>query len=342
MTDKPVSRLLMLCALTLSLVLNVHHLLFDGFNPWRIDFHVFWQAASRDASELYISSNAPFVYPPTAIVFFKPLALLDFATGYLVWTILSASLFAIIVTRQLGWRVALLSFFSAAALQGLVLGQTPMLLSAALLFAIALPGFACGVIFGVVAAIKPQILMLAPLAFIVRKDWRSLAGMVVGLLGCIAVELALYGPQLWLDWINSIPAFRQSLFRTNVTEKVITPYGSADHLGINPIPFLAVSAALAVAALIVLAKRIEGIYLVAAIIGASILASPYALLHDTIALVPASIAFIIAHPRLKALPAIGIFSGCLVGVSLVVAAALQFMTRRKVSRDSKPRAQAAR
>ena len=334
MTSANVTRLMMLCAVTLSLILNAHYLLFSGFEPWAIDFHVFWSSAFKQASELYVASNAPFVYPPTAIVFFKPLALLDFLAGYLVWSILSAGLFAIAVTRLAGWRVAFLSLLSAGSLQGLALGQTPMILSAALLFAIATPGIACGVIFGVVAAIKPQLLALAPLAFLVRKDWRALAGMAVGLLGCVVIELALYGPQLWLDWFNSIPDFRQSLFRTDVMDKVITPYGVADHLGVSPIPVLAVSAALAAAAVIVSAKQVEGIYLVAVIVGASILASPYALRHDTIALIPAAIVFILAQPKLKVLPAMGIFSGYLVCLSLIVAA-LQLMTGGKVVRDSK-------
>lgn len=333
MTGANVTRLVMLCAVTLSLILNAHYLLFSGFDPWAIDFHAFWSSASKQTSELYASSNAPFVYPPTAIVFFKPLAWLSFSPGYLAWSILSVGLFAIAVTRLAGWRVALLSFLSAASLQGLALGQTPMILSAALLFAINAPRFACGVIFGVVAAIKPQLLVLAPLAFLVRKDWHTLAGMAVGILGCIAAELALYGPQLWYDWLNSMTAFRQALFRIHAIEQVITPYGAADHLGLNPVPFLVFSAALAIGAIVLSAKRVEGITLVAAIVGASILASPYALRHDTIALVPASIAFILAHPKLKALPAIGIFSGCLVGVSLIVAATYQLIIRTKQSRN---------
>ena len=131
-------------------------------------------------------------------------------------------------------------------------------------------------------------------------------------------------------------AFRHTLFRINAIGQVITPYGVADNLGLNPVPFLVVSAALAVAALIVTAKRVEGIYLVAAIVGASILASPYALRHDTIALVPACIAFILTRPKLKALPAIGIFSGYFVGPSLVAVAALQLFARARPDRGLPP------
>lgn len=109
-----------------------------------------------------------------------------------------------------------------------------------------------------------------------------------------------------------------------------------DRAGFNPVPIYIASIALAVGAVVVSAKRLEGIYLVAAIVGASILASPYALRHDTIALVPASIAFILAHPKFKALPAIGIFSGYLVGVSLIAVATFQLVTRRKGSRDPAP------
>lgn len=325
--------LFMLCALMLSLILNAEYLFLRGFDPWAIDFRVFWSSAFKQASELYGSGNTPFVYPPTAIVFFRPLAGLSFPVGYLVWTILSAALFGIAVTRLAGWRVALLSFLSAGSLQGLALGQTPMILSAALLLAVTWPGLACGLIFGTVASIKPQLLLLAPLAFLVRKDWRALAGMAVGLFGCVFVALALYGFQPWIEWFNALPAFREALFRIRAIEQVITPYGMADRLGLNPVPLLALSAALAVAAIVVSAKRVEGIYLVAAIVGASIVASPYALRHDTIALVPASIVFILAHPKLKTLPAIGIFSGGLVGASLLAVLTQQLITRSKVWRD---------
>ena len=325
MTVNNVSRLMMSCALTLSLILGADYLFLRGFDPRAIDFRVFWSSAFKQASELYAASTLPFVYPPTAIVFFKPLSWLSLPVGYLVWTILSVMLFAFAVTRLEGWRVALLSLLSAASIQGLATGQTAMILSAALMFALAVPGFACGVVFGVVAAIKPQLLILAPLAFLIRKDWRTLSGMAAGIFGCIIVELALYGPQVWFDWLNSVPAFRQSLFKIGAMGQVITPYGMADWRGLNPLPFFVVSAALAVGAIVVSARRAEGVYLIAAIIGASILASPYALRHDTIALVPASVAFILAHPKLKALPAIGIFSGYFVGASLVVAAALQLL-----------------
>lgn len=328
MTATQLTRLTMLCALTLSLILNADYLFLRGFDPRAIDFRVFWSSAFKETSELYTASKMPFVYPPTAIVFFKPLSWLSFQSGYLVWTILSVASFAFAVTRLAGWRVALLSFLSTASLQGLATGQTTMILSAALLFAIAAPGFACGVIFGVAAAIKPQLVVLAPLAFLIRKDWRTLAGMAVGLFGCIIVELVLYGPQLWLDWLSSMPAFRQALFKIGAMGQVITPYGMADWRGLYPLPFLVVSATLAVVAVVVSAKRVEGIYLVAAIVGASILASPYALRHDTIALVPASIAFILAHPRLKVLPAIGIFTGYFVGISLVAVAAYRLIIGR--------------
>ena len=340
MTGPKVTRLLMLCALMLSLILNAEYLFLSGFDPRAIDFQVFWNSAFKPTSELYTASKLPFVYPPTAIVFSRPLSGFSLPTGYLVWTISSVALFAFAVTRLEGWGVALLSFLSAASVQGLATGQTTMILSAAMLFAIAAPGFACGVIFGVAAAIKPQLLVLAPLAFAVRKDWPTLAGMAAGLLGCIIVELALYGPKLWIDWFNALPAFRQALFEIGAMGQVITPYGMADWRGLNPVPFLVVSAALAVVAVVVSAKRVEGIYLVALIVGASILASPYALRHDTIALVPASIAFILTHPKLKAIPAIGIFSGYFVGMSLIVMAAL-LITRRKVWRDPAPQRELA-
>ena len=332
MTVNNVSRLMMSCALTLSLILGADYLFLSGFDLRAIDFRVFWNSAFKPASELYSASTLPFVYPPTAIVFFKPLSWLSFPTGYLVWTILSVTLFAFAVTRLEGWRVALLSLLSAASIQGVTTGQTPMILSAALIFAIATPGFACGMVFGVAAAIKPQLLALAPLAFLIRKDWRTLSGMVAGMLGCITVELILFGMQPWLDWLNSMAAFRQSLFKIGAMGQVITPYGMADWRGLNPLPFFVVSAALAVGAIVVSARRAEGVYLIAVIVGASILASPYALRHDTIALVPACIVAILAHPKLKALPAIGIFSGYFVGASLVVAAALQLLARARRDR----------
>ena len=78
--------------------------------------------------------------------------------------------------------------------------------------------------FGVAAAIKPQMVFLFPVAFIAARDWRGVGNCVRGGRAGRRRDLALWGVQPWFDWLASL--------QTQFTE-VLRPDG---HLAFAPSP----------------------------------------------------------------------------------------------------------
>ncbi len=308
-----------------------------GWISWPIDFRVFWNAATQPLAEVYTPGKMPFAYPPTALFLFKPLALLPRAPAYLVWTSVSLVLFAVAVTGHGGWKLAIASLVTPASIRGLMLGQSAMLLGGGLLVAAALPSLAMGMMFGLIGAIKPQLVLFAPLAFIVRRDWKALFGMLGSGSGLVIASGLVFGPSLWADWVRSMPAFHDTVMNGTTLEYLITPAGKVEGLGYSPLPVLLLALALGAWAVIATARKVEREMLVALIVAASLLASPYGHIHDTIALVPACILLLFRGRWLLAIPAALIVTGSVmlvpVGLALFIAALIAGPDRSARSPD---------
>lgn len=321
-----VGRVLLVATLFAATVANLIWA-FLGWGPLTADYRVFWEAARLPVEQIYFAPK-PFVYPPPAIPLFKTIALIQFWPGFVLWTVVSASAFYLAASRLTDRRIALLSMLSVASVQNLILGQTAMLLGAAILAAFTMPAIAGGVILGIVAVVKPQLLVMAPLALLVRRDWPMLQGAAVGSIGAIIASLALFGIQPWFDWVDGLPRFHQALIDMDVLLSAITPAAKAERLGLDPLVFLALGIFLATATVTLLARRLEGANLVALIVGTGTLAVPYALPHDIIALVPACIAYIIVRPGFKALPAMLVFGGAAIPAAIATVAAYKALIGR--------------
>ncbi|HXG80803.1 MAG TPA: glycosyltransferase family 87 protein, partial [Sphingomicrobium sp.] len=293
MTTAPLSKhlrtLFLLAVLAVAAYLSARWIFGGERMPWPIDFQVFWRTGGRPITEAYADHGMPFVYPPTALFLFKPLSLLPFLPAYFLWLGISAALFGIAVARTSGAKAAALSFLSPAAAKGITLGQSPMLLGGALFASLELPPATKGALFGLVAAVKPQLVLFAPVAFIVRREWSALAGMAgAGALAVVASTVT-FGPDRWAEWLRALPHFHELVVRHNVLSYAISPAAHAEYLGLPPLPFLVAGAGIGLAAVMVMAKRVEGEMLIALIVAASLAATPYAHTHDSIALIPACI-----------------------------------------------------
>ncbi len=169
----------------------------------------------------------PYIYPPTALLLFAPFTLPAYWTGYGLWVALTGLLF-LWASRRIGapWWLVLLT--PAVALVAYC-GQVTLLMGGLVLAGLSLrdrPVLA-GVLFGVAAAIKPQFMLLVPLALLAEGRWRTiLTAGATGLLLCAAATLA-WGPQIWLDWLAALPRFNQLIFNDRgLTEDAITPYAA--------------------------------------------------------------------------------------------------------------------
>jgi len=317
-----------------SIIVSLSVYVAGRWNPVALDYDVFWRAVRR-ANPYRIGEY--FVNPPPALPMFMPFRLVSFWPGYVLWTDLSLILFFFAARRLVGDRAALFALFSAASLHGLLLGQTPMILSAAILFAVTAPPLACGMILGCVAAIKPQLLIAAPLVLIMRKDWMALAGMAAGGLGLTLISLALYGPQAWLDWLNVLPAWAKAQIDLEVLRYEITPATLGPKLGLPMLPWLLAGIALSMVLIVRFARRAEGAKLAALMIAASILAAPHGLPHDLVGAMPALAVFILSGPALGYFAmSVAVFCGAFLPVTFPAAcAAAAFKAiQRSTSRTS--------
>lgn len=251
------------------------------------DFGVFHRAASEPLSSVYALREAnPFAYPPTTLLWLQPLAWLSLKSGFVLWVTLSIGAIAWASNRLAGPRVALLVVFSPALVTTIAVGQFGALVAAMILIAVSLKGWRQGLLLGLAATIKPQILLAAPLILLTRKDWRALIGASIAVAATITVELLALGSQLWLDWAKALRAFPKAVEHAHAYAGSVSPMGVASNFHLSTWPFFILGVTIAV---LLIAKRSRGadcLELAGLIILASALMSPYLLTYDTIAIVP--------------------------------------------------------
>jgi hypothetical protein len=139
----------------------------------------------------------------------KPLRLLSYDVALYVWTAMGIAAFAagaLALNRR-----AILGFALLPVGMALLAGQMSLFLAGALCGATALLSkneLAAGVLFGIVAAVKPQLAVLVPIALIAGSYWKAIAYSVATFSLLLLSSLSL-GPHLWMDWIHSLPQFVQ-------------------------------------------------------------------------------------------------------------------------------------
>jgi len=294
----------------------------DGF---ALDFGVFWRAAQTPASEVYRPDPwLPFVYPPTAIPWLRPLALLPFWPAFALWSALSVALFFVAAKSRAWWLIAL----SPGLIECVTFGQTSLFVGALLLFACTRRGWQMGVLLAVAFSLKPQMLVMAPLILLVRRDWPALAGGALCGLALLLFTCAQYGPGIWLAWLRAMPGFAQVIDHRNLYWATITPYGLAAWSGVPPVPVWIACAALSIAA--VLRSACQWDNLAMPMVVTSILTVPYAVPHDLVAALPWCTAMLLRRdPDWRQAPAALLFSATMVPIAAaMIAGDWAFVVRR--------------
>src|SRR5690348_10935554 len=158
-----------------------------------VDFAVFWR--SVHALHPYAPNEQPFVYPPTALLWFSPLKLVNVWPGFLVWTAVSVIAFVTAATWLYGRGATALALISPAAVVGLIPGQSSFIASALLFAAFASGCRTCrGVLLGLLLTLKPQLVVLAPLFLLVRREWLAFAAMLGTAAGLAGLTTIIFGP----------------------------------------------------------------------------------------------------------------------------------------------------
>ncbi|MGA0607610.1 glycosyltransferase family 87 protein [Phenylobacterium sp. VNQ135] len=229
----------------------------------------------------------PFAYPPTLALILAPFAGLPFLAAYGLWMAASGALFlaAGLKARAPWWFVV----FAPVSLV-VYAGQVTFLVGALMLFALALRNrpWLAGVLWGLAACVKPQMLVFAPLGLLAEGRWRSLAGAAAAGLLTMALSAAAFGVQPWFEWVGSLGRFHDLVFSDpELAGDAATPYGVLVLWGLPGWPAYLLVPVMAVLVWIVFRRTQDVTARLAAVAGAAMLSGPYALAYDRAVIAPA-------------------------------------------------------
>jgi hypothetical protein len=246
----------------------------------------------------------PHLLPPYFTLILAPLGWLPFRAAFVAWCVLTAVLVAAGVAALLaagritGWKAALFGLLAAAYLPTFVLllqGQSDGLAMlglglSALAWTRGRQGWA-----GAAAALtlgKPQLVLLLPVLFFVRRSWRAAAAYLGVGAAAVAASFPFFGFQGWGDYLRLVapwlfgrypgfPVESQSLFSLRGALEHL-PGGAGLALGVLALLLLLVAVALALNGS---RPRLD----FALSIAASIALSAYAHAHDLVLLLAPSL-----------------------------------------------------
>ncbi len=199
--------------------------------PFGFDLLPLWTAAGiafRHPEQLYhfdvithlqvwaIGSHTgprPWIYPPSALLVFAPFGSVPFRYFYPLWAAATGVLFAwstMVHLRRDRWLSLAVLTLSSAVFMALLVGQVTLLIGALVLWGVRLLGrrpVLAGVLLGAAAMIKPTSLLLLPVALLSIRNWRAAAACILTGATAMVMSSVLFGWQTWLDWLHALPAF---------------------------------------------------------------------------------------------------------------------------------------
>ena len=252
-----------------------------------MDFGVYWRVANEPLSEIYVPRPVlNFPYPPTMLLWIAPLSLLNKWTAYAIWVLVSIAAYVRACRAHLTNKELALALVSCPMTYCLLNGQVSAFLAALLIWACGTRNrIAAGIALAVIASIKPQFVLLAPLLLLMTKDWRAIGSSGLALAAIVAISFAAFGVGTWEKWLLSLDHFHDIVIKNGVLTVTITPAAAAQLWGLPSVPFMAAGAAIG-AWLIVKCRLQSPLHQATAIAAGSLLASPYAIMYDLVAVVP--------------------------------------------------------
>jgi hypothetical protein len=237
-----------------------------------------------------------FSYPPTIMLIAAPFGRLPYMPALLAWTAFGIVAFVAVARQHLVDTRALIALIlSPAALFCLMSGQLAFVTAAMLvtIFAwIEKRPVAAGVLIGMLT-LKPQLGLLFPVMLIAGGYWRALASAAVTALALAALTAALFGPQVWLDFVRvGLPVQNFVLVDPKLALEPFCPTIYMNLRGIGASFALAMSVQLIVAALAAAAvawvfgfcRNASPDLKMALFLACSVCVTPYLLAYDTLAL----------------------------------------------------------
>lgn len=328
-----------------------------AYQPLGIDFMPMWSAAREvfthpgrvyDFQGLtrfehplmeHFRGLRPFIYPPSALLAFLPFSRLPFDVANPAWTALG--LVAILWTMfgRLGAPriLALLAMaLTPASVLVLVTGQVTFFvaaLSVAGLYALRRRPWLAGVLFGLAGALKPQALVLLPLALLATREWRALLAAAATVGAAVLLSALLFGVSAWFEWTSALPRFQRMVMAAQALQRgMITPTALGHTLKLDPgaldVWRLVFGVGAAVMVWMVFRRSTDPARRIAALLGGGLFVTPYAMHYDAALLAPAA-ALMLTHrtrPRAWILAAAAGAVLCCAAIPLWGAAAVTAFT----------------
>jgi len=275
-----------------------------------------WQGRPQDAYDpalqhqaetaVFDGRDVPFYgwhYPPFFFAIAFAVAALPYGYGLLLWLVASMAGYLATMRAILPRRETLLL---AAAFPGVLVnighGQNGFLTAALLGGALQLidrrPALA-GVLIGLLAY-KPQFGVLIPIALVADRRWSTIAAAAVTVIALFAISIVALGSEIWHAFATSLSFTQSVVLEQGGTgwEKIQSAFAGARNWGADVGAAYAIQMALAICLAATLAwlwHRASAFELKAAgLVVASLLATPYVLDYDLVALAVA-IAFLVRH-----------------------------------------------
>lgn len=232
----------------------------------------------------------PFPYPPAFLLLVLPFGWLSFPAAMAFWSALTFLIYLVVVRRAFadaGWLPAAFApVFATAAI-----GQNGFVTASICIGGLCLlrsRPFAAGLLLGCLA-IKPQLGILLPVAFLASGQWRAIAGAALSSVGVFLLGLAVFGVATTEAWIAQMPLYGE-IARDGLVGwgKLASVYAALRQAGLSSEVALALHCAVALAAAvsvwIVWRSAAPHMAKVAVLAAATMLISPYLFIYDGVIL----------------------------------------------------------
>jgi alpha-1,2-mannosyltransferase len=152
-------------------------------------------------------------YPPTSLVLAAPFGVMPYHLGLTAWSLLGLGVLAAGARRLgLSWLDTGLLVLSPAALSCVYVGQTGNVAAGLLLIALAAKRRADvgSALAATLLTVKPQLGVLLPVLWAIQRRFVLIVATVLLLAVFVGLSVALFGPQVWLDYaLKTLPVLSE-------------------------------------------------------------------------------------------------------------------------------------
>jgi hypothetical protein len=159
-----------------------------------------------------------------------------------------------------------------------------------------------GVLFGLAGVIKPQAMVLLPVALLVTGRWRTIGATALTAGIAVVASLIAFGAKTWVAWFAALGKFDHWVMAAPALERgMITPTALGTNLHLDPGGLDGWRVAFGIGAVLmvwmVFRRTQDPARRLAALFGGALFITPYAMHYDAALLAPAAALMLTHRPR---------------------------------------------